>query len=226
MYTAPFSFEGRIRRTEYCFSLIVYFVLITILNALLDEWRGDDRSMFIILLYIPLLWFLWAQGAKRCHDLGKNGWWQIVPLYIFWLMFQRGSALTNEYGPSPYQPILSREVLNNYHAEHQQRDIPDVVQNTMPRQPTEAEALVIAGHLQTTKLEVHNVNQGLLSDLLSALRSIVSVEAISHEHKETVGMITVKHNSTSQELLHQLQLVTKGIELLTITNGFAQVKLT
>jgi uncharacterized membrane protein YhaH (DUF805 family) len=46
-------------------------------------------------------WFLYAQGAKRCHDLGNNGWWQIIPLYIFWLLFAKGDLLENKYGINP-----------------------------------------------------------------------------------------------------------------------------
>jgi len=48
-----------------------------------------------------LLWFLWAQGAKRCHDLGKNGWWQIIPFYVLLLVFQDGQPGLNKYGFNP-----------------------------------------------------------------------------------------------------------------------------
>lgn len=98
MFRNPFSFEGRIRRTEYGISLIIYFIPVTILNAYLES---EPDAGLAVLFYIPLVWFLWAQGAKRCHDRGNSGWFQIIPLYIFWLIFAKGDPLDNEYGQSP-----------------------------------------------------------------------------------------------------------------------------
>lgn len=100
MFKSPFSFDGRIRRTEYGISFIVYAVLASILNAILEESNGDG-GVILVLLYIPLLWFFWAQGAKRCHDLGKNGWWQIIPFYVLWLTFSDGEIGFNKYGENP-----------------------------------------------------------------------------------------------------------------------------
>jgi uncharacterized membrane protein YhaH (DUF805 family) len=68
--------------------------------------QSAERSVaiFIFLGFIPLLWFLWAQGAKRCHDIGKSGWWQIVPFYVLWMLFQAGDPYENEYGDNPKNP--------------------------------------------------------------------------------------------------------------------------
>ena len=43
-------------------------------------------------------WVWFAQGAKRCHDLGKSGWWQLIPFYIFWMLFMKGDYFKNQYG--------------------------------------------------------------------------------------------------------------------------------
>ena len=103
MFNAPFSFKGRIRRTEYGLSVIIYGVIYGILSAIVSpSSRASDGAEIILLIFlIPLIWFFWAQGAKRCHDIGKTGWMQIVPLYIFWLIFQDGESGTNQYGPNP-----------------------------------------------------------------------------------------------------------------------------
>lgn len=57
--------------------------------------------MVLLVLLIPMLWFTLAQGAKRCHDLGKSGWWVIVPFYGLWLLFADGESGQNTYGVSP-----------------------------------------------------------------------------------------------------------------------------
>lgn len=106
MFKNPFSFNSRIRRTEYGISFIIYFTL-SIIVSLVSSL--GDGGVVALLLYIPMFWFLWAQGAKRCHDLGHNGWWQIIPFYFFWLLFEDGSKDKNDYGVSP---------KNGIHAEH------------------------------------------------------------------------------------------------------------
>lgn len=99
MFKNPFSFDGRIRRTEYGLSLIIY-VLGAFVIGLIIGFTGMPSSIMYLLL-IPLYWFMLAQGAKRCHDLGNNGWWQIIPFYGFWLLFADGHELENNYGVNP-----------------------------------------------------------------------------------------------------------------------------
>jgi uncharacterized membrane protein YhaH (DUF805 family) len=98
MFKNLFSFEGRIRRTEYGISFIVYVICYVIIRLSAD---GAGGSKMILLGFIPLLWFMWSQGAKRCHDIGKSGWWQIIPFYFLWLIFQEGDADDNDYGDNP-----------------------------------------------------------------------------------------------------------------------------
>lgn len=112
MFKAPFSFDGRIRRTEYGLTLIINAVASLIVQLMLvgmaqgssSSYSSSDNSgaaiLFLIFL-IPLLWFGWAQGAKRCHDLGNSGWWQLIPFYGFWLLFADGQHGTNQYGDNP-----------------------------------------------------------------------------------------------------------------------------
>jgi len=101
MFSNTLSFEGRIRRLEYGLSLIMFFTLNVILTIIMEA-VGEDAAAIALLAYIPMYWFLWAQGAKRCHDLGHNGWYQIIPFYVLWLIFEKGeSGGFNEYGPNP-----------------------------------------------------------------------------------------------------------------------------
>jgi uncharacterized membrane protein YhaH (DUF805 family) len=98
MFKNIFSFEGRIRRTEYGVSLIIYSVVAVIVNAIIES---SNDAAILGLAYIPMLWFLWAQGAKRCHDVGNSGWFILIPFYGLFLIFQDGQAGSNQYGENP-----------------------------------------------------------------------------------------------------------------------------
>jgi uncharacterized membrane protein YhaH (DUF805 family) len=98
MFRKPFSFEGRIRRTEYGLSYIFYFVAACIVMTIAELAHLGSYTLF---LFIPLLWFLFAQGAKRCHDRGNNAGCQFIPFYALWMLFADGDAYSNEYGEDP-----------------------------------------------------------------------------------------------------------------------------
>ena len=103
MFKKPFSFNGRIRRTEFAITFLIYVVFYVII---LVATTGNIRMPIFALLYIPLVWFAWAQSAKRCHDVGKSGWWQIIPFYIFWLLFQKGDPWANQYDGGGSTPVI------------------------------------------------------------------------------------------------------------------------
>lgn len=98
MFKNPFSFNGRIRRTEYGITFIIY---ISVYLAVVFAAEISEAAKMSALLMIPAVWFLWAQGAKRCHDLGHSGWYQLIPLYFLWLIFKEGEIGENPYGNNP-----------------------------------------------------------------------------------------------------------------------------
>jgi POT family proton-dependent oligopeptide transporter len=61
----------------------------------------SDVSLLVSLLAIPFLWISFAQGAKRSHDLGNSGWFQLIPFYWVVLLTAKGKPLGNEYGENP-----------------------------------------------------------------------------------------------------------------------------
>lgn len=99
------SFKGRARRSElWWFYLFVFIVAIVALS--LDT--ALDIQFFYPLTVLSLLLPIWAAGARRLHDIGRSGWWQvtaIVPLVgllllVFW--WTRDSEPgANRYGESP-----------------------------------------------------------------------------------------------------------------------------
>lgn len=99
MFNNPFSFKGRIRRQEYLLSLFFYCAIYFSAAYLT---RGTEYGKLIFWsLFLFLGYVLLAQGAKRCHDIGNNGWYQIIPFYFFWLIIEDGVPKTNKYGPNP-----------------------------------------------------------------------------------------------------------------------------
>ena len=97
----PFSFKGRVRRTTYWITNIICNVIGYVLGEAGESGFEDGGLIIYLLLCIPICWVYAAVAAKRCHDLGHNGWWQLIPFYSLWLAFQNGQSGTNEYGPNP-----------------------------------------------------------------------------------------------------------------------------
>lgn len=100
MFSHPFSFKGRIRRLEYGLSVIIIYAYCFLIQILLDI-NPEAAGILALLTIIPLYWFMWAQGAKRCHDRGNSGWYQIIPFYGLWMLFGDGDECENDYGFDP-----------------------------------------------------------------------------------------------------------------------------
>lgn len=98
MFKNPFSFKGRIRRLEYGLSYLIYLGSIFIIAMLMELTPGAN---ILGILVLPLIWFMLAQGAKRCHDRGNSGIYQIIPLYGLWMIFADSDYGDNKYGPNP-----------------------------------------------------------------------------------------------------------------------------
>ena len=100
MFSHPFSFHGRIRRMEYGLSVIIIYAYCFLIQILVDI-NPESAGILALLTIVPLYWFMWAQGAKRCHDRGNSGWYQIIPFYGLWMLFGDGDECENDYGFDP-----------------------------------------------------------------------------------------------------------------------------
>ncbi len=103
MFKKLFSFNGRIRRTEYGITLVAYFLVAVTLQFTLLQPNPESGtgSLLYLIIFIPIIWIMLAQGCKRCHDRGNSGWYQIIPFYGFWMLFADSINGENEYGPNP-----------------------------------------------------------------------------------------------------------------------------
>jgi len=84
------TFDGRARRKEFWFFMLVCFIL-GIIVQVLDAILGTHQTLNGLLNLALLLPSL-AVGARRLHDTNRSGWWQlliltvigIIPLIIWW----------------------------------------------------------------------------------------------------------------------------------------------
>jgi uncharacterized membrane protein YhaH (DUF805 family) len=99
------NFTGRARRSEFWWFYLAQF-LASIVAGIIDGVLGFPLFQLVVGLglLIPML----AVGARRLHDTGRSGWWQligIVPivgwivLIVFWAT--DGHPGPNQHGPSP-----------------------------------------------------------------------------------------------------------------------------
>ena len=94
-----FYFRGRIGRLEYFLSSMGFsFALITIICVCSTLFNEPLSSRVINGVSIIYCWAMLAQGAKRCHDLGNSGWFQLIPFYVLAMLFIKGDTEDNEYG--------------------------------------------------------------------------------------------------------------------------------
>ncbi|SFB04501.1 MULTISPECIES: DUF805 domain-containing protein [unclassified Bacillus (in: firmicutes)] len=100
------GFSGRASRKEYwMFTLVNLFV--TIALAIVDGVADTDQlfsSLYSLAVLLPTL----AVGARRLHDTGKSGWWQLITLIpiigaiILLVFFVKDSDPgDNKFGPNP-----------------------------------------------------------------------------------------------------------------------------
>jgi uncharacterized membrane protein YhaH (DUF805 family) len=104
LFKKPFSFSGRIQRVEYILTVVTAVLFPLISAGISYEYTRSESFAYAIssLLAIPSAWFLFAQGAKRCHDLGNSGWLQLIlPISIWLMLFMKGEQQANEYGELP-----------------------------------------------------------------------------------------------------------------------------
>lgn len=96
----PFSFKGRIGRVQLILSYVVGFVAWFAIYALSEPALEYNSNIFLLFLACTAVffWFLYAQCAKRCHDLGKSGAWMFVPFWNILLFFAEGEKGENQYG--------------------------------------------------------------------------------------------------------------------------------
>jgi len=98
------DFTGRARRAEFWMFTLIYLVL-SIGISLLDVMLGTGflAILFALAMLVPTI----SITARRLHDTGRSGWWQLLSLIpliggiILIIFLVLDSTEENKWGTSP-----------------------------------------------------------------------------------------------------------------------------
>lgn len=97
------NFSGRARRSEYWNFVLVNVIVIVIFNLIMLKFPYFSfvYLFYNLAIFIPGL----AVAVRRIHDVGKSGWFYLVPIYNLVLLCTEGEYGENEYGQDPKNEI-------------------------------------------------------------------------------------------------------------------------
>lgn len=77
------DFKGKSNRFQYN-SFVIFFILVDLFVTFINPNAVTINNFIMLALCWPLL----AVEIRRSHDIGKSGWWILVPFYSIYLMFK------------------------------------------------------------------------------------------------------------------------------------------
>ena len=98
------DFNGRARRKEYWMFILFYMILyvaLTVVGAVIGTVLLS--TLFTLALLVPSI----SIAARRLHDTGRSGWWQLIALIpligaiVLIVFLAQDSHDENGYGPNP-----------------------------------------------------------------------------------------------------------------------------
>lgn len=101
------TFEGRAARSEFWYWFL-FGLLGGIVTGFVDGFLFDAAGLFYGVFSLVILLPNLAVAARRLHDIGKSGWWQlltlvpligIVVLIVWWV--RAGQTGGNRFGDDP-----------------------------------------------------------------------------------------------------------------------------
>ena len=113
------SFSGRATRKDYWGFVLINFLVVFVIGlveAIIGMDDGFISSLYSLAVICPSL----ALVARRLHDTGRSGWWQlgivvpllcIYPAYLIWI--KKGSNELNKYG-APVTAAAAQPVYGAY----------------------------------------------------------------------------------------------------------------
>jgi uncharacterized membrane protein YhaH (DUF805 family) len=94
-------FEGRARRAEYWYFVLFNILIFIGVRIIAEIIRIPEIGLLYLLgVLLPGI----AVGIRRMHDVGKSGWFILIPIYNLVLAATEGDKGPNEYGTDPKDP--------------------------------------------------------------------------------------------------------------------------
>ncbi len=138
------DFTGRATRQQFWMFTLFYVLLFIALEVVAQAlpMLAPVSILAMIGLLLPSL----AIGARRLHDHGKSGWWQLVGIIPFVgviifiiLMVLPGDEGENRFGPKPAtdgSPTPANSPTENSQATPEAAAIPDATADMSPGEDT------------------------------------------------------------------------------------------
>ena len=92
------TFKGRASRSEYWYFVlfnIIFSIVLGFVSGIVD--LPILYTIYSLALLIPSI----AVAVRRMHDVGKSGWFILIPIYDLILACTQGVKGENEYGTEP-----------------------------------------------------------------------------------------------------------------------------
>lgn len=106
------EFSGRARRKEYWMFVLFNFIISTVLNIIDATMKTEMLNLlYSLAVLLPYI----AVGVRRMHDVGKSGWFILIPIYNLILACTEGDKGENEYGPDPKYEAADGEAALDSH---------------------------------------------------------------------------------------------------------------
>jgi uncharacterized membrane protein YhaH (DUF805 family) len=89
------DFSGRSRRSEYWY-FYLFYVLVAVAVSIIDGIMGSEAlgDLWSIAMLIPML----SAAIRRMHDIGKSGWFILIPIYNIILLATDTVQVPNQWG--------------------------------------------------------------------------------------------------------------------------------
>ncbi len=97
-------FKGRASRADYWYFMLLNIIIscvVGIASAALE--LKILNTIYVLFILIPSI----SLVVRRVHDTNKSGWFILIPVYGFILLFIAGTEGENNYGSDPKAPQIN-----------------------------------------------------------------------------------------------------------------------